>query len=149
MSVGALCNHNVVTIGAQADIAEAATALRQSHVGDVIVTELRQGRPHAIGIITDRDIVVEVLAQNVDPGTLTVGDVMSTDLLTLREDNSVETALREMARAGVRRAPVVASDQTLVGVLSVDDAIAHLATLMHHVANAIGSEQRIETESRP
>jgi CBS domain-containing protein len=149
MSVGAICNHNVVTIGAQADLTEAAAALRQSHVGDVIVTELRQGRPHAIGIVTDRDIVVEVLAPEVDPAALTVGDIMSTDLLTLREDNSIEAALREMAEAGVRRAPVVASDQTLIGVLSIDDVIAHLATLIHHLANVVGAEQRAEAAERP
>src|SRR5690606_15882644 len=126
MTVGTICNHNVATIEPDADITEAAERMRKEHVGDLIVAEFKDVRLVPVGIITDRDIVVSVVAKKVDPATLKVGEVMSADLLTVREDNSIDYALREMRRYGVRRVPVVGSIGELVGVLSINDVVDHL-----------------------
>src|SRR5690606_40769917 len=103
MTVGTICNHNVATIDPDADITEVAERMRKEHVGDLIVAEFRDARLVPVGIITDRDIVVSVVAKKVDPSSLTARDVMSADLLTVREDNGIDFALREMRRYGVDR----------------------------------------------
>ncbi len=149
MTVGTICNHNVATISPDADITEVAERMRKEHVGDLIVAEFKDARLVPVGIITDRDIVVSVVAKKVDPSTLTARDVMSADLLTVREDNGVDFALREMRRAGVRRVPVVGSLGELVGVLSINDVIDHLGTQLGHIADIIRFGQKAEAERRP
>ena len=149
MSVSAICNHNVATIDASSDMIEAAKRMRDTHVGDLIVTDNREGRVVPIGILTDRDIVIEVVAKGVDPNQVTVGDAMSTELLSVREDNGIEYALREMQRMGVRRVPVVNGKGELSGVLAIDDVLDHLAIQLNHIAGAIRIERQKETQSRP
>jgi CBS domain-containing protein len=149
MTVASLCNHNVVTIAADADIRSAAMRLRESHVGCIVVTEHRDGHPVPIGVLTDRDLVVEVLAQDVDADRLTVADIMSRDILTIHEDNGIEFALKEMGRVGVRRAPIINSEHALVGLLSIDDVVEQISSLLGHMAAALGTEQRIEERRRP
>jgi predicted transcriptional regulator len=149
MTLSLICNHNVATIEASEGIAEAASRMRNEHVGTLLVVE-RRGRVHVpVGILTDRDIVVGVVAKRVEPETVTVGDVMTRDLLTVREDDGVEFALREMRRHGVRRAPVVGKRGQLVGIVSLDDVIQHLATQLGRLADAIRIEQDAEVKGRP
>jgi CBS domain-containing protein len=149
MTVGLICNHNVATIDPSDGVTDAAVRMREEHVGDLIVVE-RRGNVHApVGILTDRDIVVGVVAKRVPADSLTVGDVMTRDLLTVREDNGVEFALKEMRRCGVRRAPVVGQRGELVGVVSVDDVMQHLAAQLDRLADVIRVEQRIEASARP
>jgi CBS domain-containing protein len=148
MTVRALCNHNVATIDRKTSVVDAAARMREEHVGDLIVVEERAGRRVPIGILTDRDIVIAVVAKRVAANTVTVGDAMSAELLTVHQDNGVEHALREMRRVGVRRAPVVDGTGALIGVLSIDDVIDHLAVQLGHIAEIIRVEQRAETDHR-
>ncbi len=149
MAVNTLCNHNVATVEKDDGIVSAAVKMRESHVGDLIVVEHRGGHRVPIGILTDRDIVVGIVAKQADPKELTVGDIMSDALLTVNQDNGIEFALREMRRVGVRRAPVVGNDRELIGVLSIDDVIDHLAVELGHIAEIVRHEQREETSKRP
>lgn len=149
MPVSAVCNHNVATIDADAGIAEAAKRMRETHVGDLVVTEYREGREIPIGVITDRDIVIEVVAKAVDADQVKVGDAMSREIVAVHDDNSIDYALQEMQRAGVRRLPVVDSTGKLTGVLSMDDVVDHLATQLTHIAGAIRTEQQKEAQARP
>jgi predicted transcriptional regulator len=149
MSVSAICNHNVATIDPSVDMVEAAKRMRDAHVGDLIVTENREGRVVPVGILTDRDIVIEIVAKGVDPGQVTVGDAMSSELLSVREDNGIEYALREMQRMGVRRVPVVNGKDELSGVLAMDDVLDHLAIQLNHIAGAVRIERQKETQTRP
>ena len=144
MSVKELFNPNVATVESHVDAAQAAKLMRQEHVGDLVVTEQRDGQIVPIGIITDRDIVVEIIARGADPAGIAVGDAIGRDFLTLREDNGVDHALRKMHREGVRRAPVVDASGTLVGVLSIDDVIEHLASQLGEVAGVIRQQQQTE-----
>lgn len=149
MDVNLICNHNVATIGKRASIAEAATLMRAEHVGNLIVTEVRGDAKLPVGILTDRDIVVGVVAKGAAPDAVTVGDAMTRDPLTVREDASMEFALREMRRYGVRRAPVVRGNGDLVGVIAVDDIIEHLAIQLTRLAELIRLEQEAEPRARP
>jgi len=148
MTVRALCNHHVATIDRNAGVVDAAALMREEHVGDLIVVEERAGRRVPIGILTDRDIVIAVVAKRVAANAVTVGDAMSAEPLTVHQDNGVEHALREMRRCGVRRAPVVDGSGSLVGVLSIDDVIDHLAVQLGHIAEIIRVGQRTETDHR-
>ena len=149
MTINLICNHNVATAAANDGIVDAAARMREEHVGNLIVVERRGSSVVPIGILTDRDIVVGVVAKRVSPDTLTVGDAMTRELLTVREDDGVEFALREMRGRGVRRAPVVGERGELVGIVSLDDVIQHLATQLGRLADAIRLEQDAEVRARP
>jgi CBS domain-containing protein len=149
MTVSSVCNYNVATIDADADVLQAAVLMRQEHVGDLIVTEQRHGVTVPVGVVTDRDIVVGIVAKNIQASEVRVGDTIRGKLVTVHEDNGVAYALREMRRAGVRRVPVVNTKDELVGVLSVDDAIDHLATQLNDIAGTIRFQQDLESKQRP
>jgi CBS domain-containing protein len=100
--------------------------MRDKHVGSLIVVESRDNRLEPVGILTDRDIVIEVLAENVDPDAVTVGDVMTTAVLKVCEHDSIFEVAQRMRARGVRRVPVVSKQCELVGVLAQDDILALL-----------------------
>jgi predicted transcriptional regulator len=148
MTVSSVCNFNVATIDRDADVVEAASRMRTQHVGDLIVVEEKAGGRVPVGVLTDRDIVVAVVAKGASVDSVTVGDAMSAAVLTVNKDNGIEHALREMRRAGVRRAPVVDEAGLLVAVLSVDDVIDHLAVQLGHIADIIRMGQQSEADLR-
>src|SRR3970282_2174334 len=85
MSIGEICNRETVFTTKESSIRQAAQLMREQHVGDLVVVEEKAGRRTPLGILTDRDLVIEILAKDVDMNTVTVGDVMSNELLTARE----------------------------------------------------------------
>ncbi|MGD8325212.1 MAG: CBS domain-containing protein [Gammaproteobacteria bacterium] len=149
MTVEAVFNPNVATIDSQASVQEAAELMRHEHVGDLIVTELRNELTVPIGVITDRDIVIEIVARKAEPSQIRVGDTVWRELLALREDAGIAYALRAMHRAGVRRAPVVKATGALSGVLAIDDVLEHLADLLGEVAGTIRAQQAAEAKRLP
>lgn len=146
MNVGTICQRNVVTVAATESLPAAARLMREKHVGFLVVVDRPQDETYRTvsGVLTDRDIVVAVVAREVDPRSLTVGDVMARDPLLVAESASIESALRHMREYGVRRVPVVGASGYLTGVLSVDDALDALADQLSSIAGAIGNEQRVE-----
>jgi predicted transcriptional regulator len=147
MTVGAHCNRNVATIKETAAIADAAVLMREAHVGDLIVMDSQGTSP--IGVITDRDIVIELIAEDVDLKTVTVGDIMTGSIATVNESNGLEFALKEMHRCGIRRIAVTDSDHKLVGVLSLDDVVNYLMSLLDHLGGAIRQGLYQESRDRP
>ena len=123
MKVGEICIREVAIIERDESIHEAARLMRQYHVGDVVVVRRAGARNIPVGILTDRDIVVELVALGVDMDKVTVGDAMSYDLLTVKEDDDFFEVVGKMQEQGVRRIPVVDKDDGLVGIVSVDDMI--------------------------
>lgn len=145
MDVAGLCRYRAVSVGPQADLADAARKMREHHVGFLVVAD--GGSP--LGVITDRDIVLEAVAAGIDPHAVTVRDAMTPDPVTLTAGTSLEEALDSLRMAGVRRAPVVDDGGRLVGVLSIDDVIDHLALQLGAVAGSLRHEQAIERFARP
>jgi CBS domain-containing protein len=131
--LGKICIKPVVTASAQMTVEQAARAMRDKNVGALVV--VNAGRP--IGMLTDRDIAVEVVARGVDPDTARVGDVMHKKPATIREDLGILDAVKAFARTGVRRLPVVTRGGALVGVIAVDDLIMLLGNEMGHLAGAL------------
>lgn len=143
MSIKTISNRAVVTIHRQATVEDAARLMRSHHIGDVVVVEVPNAQV-PVGMVTDRDIVVAVVAQGLMPAQTTVGSIMSSPVLTLRENDGFITALDRMAQRGVRRAPVVDEAGLLRGVVSVDDLVRLLARELAKVGALIMHEQTAE-----
>jgi predicted transcriptional regulator len=148
MPVGEICNREVVISDKSMSVVEAARLMRTHHVGDLVVVDERDGRKLPVGIVTDRDIVVEVVAAGVDPDALKVGDIMGLDVATVRESEGLFEALRYMRDKGVRRMPVVDSAGGLVGLLTLDDLLGLLAEEMTELAKLVSQERQREAAAR-
>jgi CBS domain-containing protein len=125
--------------------------MREQHVGYIVVVEpaVREGAFRPTGVLTDRDIVVSVVAKDGDPRALRAGDVMTREPVVAHEEEALGAALKKMRKIGVRRLPVVGKHNELIGVLSLDDIIDALVGELEDVAGSIRSEQLIEHSLRP
>ncbi len=148
MSIGEFCNREVVIAKKDMGIVELAQLMRNHHVGDVIVVEKQGDLVVPVGIITDRDIVVELVAGQVDIDSVTSGDVMSLELITAMEKDGIWDTLQRMRSKGIRRLPVVNEDGGLEGILTVDDLIELLAEELALLAGIAGRGQELEGERR-
>ena len=144
MNAGSVCKRGVVTVAPTDDLVAAAHVMREKHVGYLIVAESTVHNRRVMGVLTDRDIVVAVLAREVDAHALKVGDVMTRDPLLIDEGQSIEAVVRHMREAGVRRVPVVDRTGALTGVLSIDDVLERLADQLIDIAGSIRNERRME-----
>lgn len=150
-AIGKLCQRNVICIGPNEDIATAAQRMRESHVGCLIVTQpgAEGSQRKVLGMLTDRDIVVSVVAREAAPRSLKVSDVMSRYPLMVAEDASLDAALSFMRDAGVRRVAVTGAQGELVGVLSLDDVLEKMAEQLTKITTSMRTGQRTERLVRP
>ena len=147
MKTGEVCNRTVVIVGRETPLGEAAKLMRENHVGSLVVSKNTYGRK-PLGIVTDRDMVVEVMAADLDYRTLTVGEIMGDKLVIAKEtDDSLDT-LKLMRASGVRRIPVVTEKGDLAGIVTVDDLLEIVAEELEDIVHAIGNEQHKETKRR-
>ncbi|HEY7641712.1 MAG TPA: CBS domain-containing protein [Steroidobacteraceae bacterium] len=148
MKVGDYCKRAVVAIASSADAAQAAKLMRSQHVGFLVVH--REGDPlqKPVGVLTDRDLVLGVMARDVDPHSVTVDDVMSREPLTANDGDELSDMLQAMRLAGFRRVPVLDFRGALIGIMALDDAIGVVSELMCDIAGSIKSEQRQEWRTR-
>lgn len=147
--IGEICTRDVVFAARETTIATAARLMRHAHVGSLVVVEQMNGGKRApVGIITDRDIVVEVIATGLKPETITVGDIMADGLLTGRESEGVLETMEMMRCKGVRRLPIVDKNGQLVGIVTVDDLLEVLAEELNELAKIVAREQAHEAAAR-
>jgi CBS domain-containing protein len=148
MDVHEVCKPDVVVAYKSMAVSEAARLMRQRHVGSLIVVEEREGGKFPIGMLTDRDITVSVVARDLDARSLAVGEAMSTNIVAVREDDSMLDALALMRRRGVRRAPVVNRAGTLAGIVSLDALLRIAVAQLDDRVAAITAEFAVEARSR-
>jgi CBS domain-containing protein len=148
MPINEICNREVIFVQRNDTTVEAAKLMRQHHVGDVVVVEDRNGMRVPVGIVTDRDLVVEVMAPELDQVVITVGDIMVPDLVTVKENTGVFEAIQYMRAKGVRRLPVVNEGGGLVGILTLDDLLELLAEELLALAKLVTHEQKKEMMNR-
>jgi CBS domain-containing protein len=146
MKVGEVCNREVVVVNRDQSILDAAKLMRSFHVGDVVVVQDAGSVRTPVGILTDRDIVVKLLAREIDLAVVSIGDAMSFDLVTAGEEDSVIDAIEKMRNHGVRRIPVVSSQGGLEGILSLDDCLELVAEQVGDLVQLIKTEQRRENQ---
>lgn len=149
MPVGEVCNREVVVVEPEADALQASQLMREFHVGDLVVVECRGEENLPLGIVTDRDLVLEVLAQGVDPASVVMKDLMGEALETVNEDEALIDTLQRMREKGLRRMPVVNDSGMLQGILTMEDILELLAEeLMDVVALGVRQRQK-EKQQRP
>jgi CBS domain-containing protein len=125
----------------------AARLMRDNHVGCLVV-EQSDGQNIVVGMLTDRDLVTAVIAPELEVNRFCVGDIMSTDLVTSREDDSLIDLMRTMRREGVRRIPVVGPQRELLGVVTLDDVLDVLAEELSLLVGTIQSGKQRECALR-
>ena len=127
MHIGEICTRSVVTCRRDASARDLARLMRERHVGDVIVVDEHEGLLTPVGVVTDRDLVVEVLATDADPDALLAEDLMARNVATAFESELVYDAIWHMRGKSIRRLPVVDAHNHLLGILTADDVTRFLA----------------------
>ena len=149
MTIGEICTRETVIATREMTVAAAAQLMRQHHVGTLVVVEQVNGAKRVpVGIVTDRDAVVEVMATGLDPNAITVGDIMDQELVTARENEGVLETMQIMRYKGVRRLPIVGKAGELIGIVSIDDLLEVLAEEFSELAKIFAREQARETTTR-
>ena len=148
MMIGEICNRVVIFAHETMPLSDATKLMREHHVGSLIVVKEEGPGRIPIGIITDRDIVVEVLAEGLDHKALTVGEIMGHELVTAGEQDNVLDILQVMRRRGIRRVPVVTASGSLAGIVTIDDVLEIVAEELDDVVKAIVGGQQREARAR-
>lgn len=148
MSIGEFCNREVIVVEPNCTIIEAARLMRQHHVGALVIVVADAGVNRPVGVVTDRDLVVEVMAAGLDPQAVLVGEVVTEVLYSVPESEGVFETMRLMRDHGVRRLPVVDDSGGLQGIFTIDDLLALLADEMNELSRLIVHEQAKEFRRR-
>jgi CBS domain-containing protein len=148
MEVGKLSTTDTICCTRDETVQGAALLMRKHHVGDLVVVEEPDGERIPVGIVTDRDIVVSVIALGLDPLGLQVGDIMTDDLLTAAEQDDIYLTIERMRLRGIRRVPVVTDSGALSGIVSADDLLTFLAEEMEELSRISPYQQQHERRAR-
>lgn len=136
MPVRDLAREAVVTAPPTATATHLAELMAVEDVGSVVIVD----ETDPIGIVTDRDLTIGIVREGNDPAEVTAENVMTPDPFTIEADAGVYDALSEMAEANVRRVPVIASDGTLTGIVTMDDFVVLLVGELERVSDIVQSE---------
>ncbi|NIP85087.1 MAG: CBS domain-containing protein [Planctomycetales bacterium] len=137
MSAGAFCTREVDLADADESVRDAAARMRDRNVGTLLVLD---NDKMPIGILTDRDLTLRVLASGLDSYQTRVGEVMTSVPATINEETSLDAALGVMRSGPYRRLPVVDAQGSLVGLLSVDDVLDVLADEFRQIGELLQRE---------
>jgi CBS domain-containing protein len=148
MPISECCKLDVVCCDPELSLPDTAALMRKNHVGDVVVIESRAGTRVPIGIVTDRDIVMETMALQLDAALFTAGDIMNTPLVTVKENAGFIETLRLMRSNGIRRMPVVTETGTLYGIVTADDIVRALALELSLVTEVMSGQTAHERRLR-
>jgi CBS domain-containing protein len=147
-TIGTICERDVICAGRETTVQAAAKLMRHYHVGCLVIVDETDGRRVPVGIVTDRDIVVEVSALDLDPNVITIGDIGMPELVTVREGEGLLETVEIMRYKGVRRLPVVNESGELTGIVSIDDLLETLTEQMSEMARILGRERQHEVQTR-
>lgn len=132
MSATHYARREVTTLPESASVVDLAVAMRRDAVGCVVIVDAEQ---HPVGVVTDRDLALRVVAAERDAGATNAASIMSHPVVTAGDGEPLERILEQMTRHGVRRIPIVAEDH-VVGVLALDDVLARLGAQLDELAGA-------------
>lgn len=141
-----LCSLDVACCGPDTSVREAARLMRRAHVGDLVVVDNPEGQRIPIGVVTDRDLVLEALAEGLDANHTAVARLMRQPVVIANEDEDVTAVIARMRTHAVRRVPVVNARGATVGIVALDDLlrmlISEAGTLLEIVSNEQNQERR-------
>ena len=148
MNIGEICTRITVFAYHTMSVSEAARLMLEQHVGCVVVVEETDQGRRVLGMLTDRDITVAVVAREFNAQTTRVADIMSPSPVTCRPEDSMTDVLQLMQRDGVRRMPVTDALGTLVGIATLDDLIDIVAEDLQGFVRVIENERKREAHVR-
>ena len=148
MQIGQICNPVVVVARKEMSVADAARLMRDENVGSLVVVEDNGEGRSVTGILTDRDIVLSVVARDSDARTVTVGGVMEDDPVSVTTTDTGADTLHRMRQHGVRRIPVRSPRGVLEGIVTVDDVLAIIAEELNDLVSTINRQQQRESATR-
>jgi CBS domain-containing protein len=150
MGISDFCTREVVTCGRHTSALELARIMRDRHVGDVVVVEPVEGGLRPVGVVTDRDLTVQVMARGTAPEHCVAEDLMDEEVQTAVGSESTCDAIGHMRSQGIRRLPIVDVHHRLIGILTADDVTDFLAQELSALARIplrqASREQRREAE---
>ena len=147
MNIASLCTRDAVGIVADASLHEAATRMCEEHVGALVVVTGDEP-PKVVGIVTDRDLALDVLGRTPFSTDLRTGDVAKSPPVAVQGSASLQEAVAAMEKAAVRRLLVVDDDGGVVGLLSADDVVCALAEELQGLARALRRNIQREKSDR-
>lgn len=140
MMVGRLCTRVLATAAPDESIRKAASRMAEFDVGTLVI--LKEDRAtRAIGLLTDRDIVLRCVAEQLDPAEATVEQIMTTPVFTVRDETSLNDAIAKMAACGTRRLVVTAEGERVAGILTLDDILGHMAQQSAAIGKLLQKQQ--------
>jgi len=142
MPISEICNREVIVAQCTESAIEAAKLMREHNVGTVVVVEERNGARVPVGIVSDRDLVVEIVAAEVDPTLIRLSDIMARELVTVKGSCGIFEGIQYMRSKGVRRMPVVDDDGSLLGIVTLDDLLSLLAEELSALAKLVENERK-------
>ena len=142
MRIQDICSHRVAIIGKYDSIYSAARLMRDRKVNHVVVVESLGGDNTPVGILTDREIVVNLIAEEVDLRTIAIGDIINKKQLTANGEDDVLATIKRMRHKGIRLIPVISKEKGLIGVLSIEDVLSTLTEQLNDIDQIISREQR-------
>lgn len=148
MTLKTICNREVLIAQKNDTPVEAAKLMREYHAGSIVIIEERNGVRYPVGLVTDRDLVIELIAKEVDINSVTLGDVMYRGIILGKENDDVNETIMIMRQRGIRRLPVVDDSGALVGIVTLDDLIDLIAEQLKDIATLIGKQQNVEKRYR-
>ena len=138
----------VAVVEPETSALEVAQLMRRHHIGALVVVDaIDKNKP--VGIVTDRDLVLELMAEGLDPSVFTAGDIMTVDLVTARPDMDALEAMQLMKKNRLRRLVVVDKAGHLAGIVTIEDVLALLTTELAGFAAVLATARDHETRSRP
>jgi CBS-domain-containing membrane protein len=149
MNIGSICSRRIVVIDAARPLVEAARLMREHHVGALVVTRQTSEGVHVKGVVTDRDLVIDVLARGLDAAGVEVGALASEKLVSVAESAAIDQAIEAMHGGGVRRLLVTDAEDRLVGIVSLDDLIGACAGQLSGLARIVEREIAREAAEPP
>jgi len=149
MKVADICTQPVVVADRAASLQRAASLMREHHVGALLITADRGDGTRAVGIVTDRDLVVEAMARGLDADDTEVGRVASSALTAVASSASIDEAISAMKEGGVRRLLVTEGGGRVRGIVSLDDVLDALAQELVELAHAARGGIERESAARP
>lgn len=149
MNIAKLCKRPIVSIDASATLRQAATLMREQHVGALVVTADQAERPVAVGIVTDRDLALDVLSRGLVPSEISISALASRTLVSVHGSAGIDEAVAVMSEHGVRRLLVTDDEGRLTGFVSMDDILASMASDLDGLARALRSGIARESVERP
>ena len=143
-----ICTVDVVCCGAKTCALEAAQLMRQKHVGDLVVVDDPQEGRVPLGVVTDRDLVVDVLGNGLDPATTLLTHVMHRPVVIANEDEDTATLIERMRSHGIRRVPVVNRQGATVGIITLNDLLRVFVDQAEALLQDMARGQNHEQHSR-